>query len=143
MDPQLPKPPAMELPPPQPEQGAHGQLPQEAVSPGMDVPEAKLAQTAEQPGAGLPPVDPSAATPIVPVEPPITPDPALSVPVAGAANPALADDGDLIEKEWVLKAKHIVEKTSHDPHEQSKAVNRVKADYLKKRYQKDLKLNEE
>lgn len=54
----------------------------------------------------------------------------------------IADDADLIEKEWVVKAKAIVAETKDDPHNQNKQMNKVKADYLKKRYNKDLKLNE-
>lgn len=57
--------------------------------------------------------------------------------------PAIADDADLIEKEWVNKAKEIVEKTKADPYQQNKEVSRVKADYLKKRYNKELKLAED
>ena len=56
--------------------------------------------------------------------------------------PAIADDVDLIEREWVHKAKEIVEHTRGDPHAQNKEMNKVKADYLKKRYNKDLKLEE-
>lgn len=57
--------------------------------------------------------------------------------------PALADDVDLIEKEWVQKAKAIVAHTKTDPNLQNKELNKVKADYIKKRYNKELKLGEE
>lgn len=56
--------------------------------------------------------------------------------------PQIADDTDLIEKEWVDRAKRIVEHTRNDPHEQTKEMTAMKADYLKKRYNKDLKLSE-
>ena len=62
---------------------------------------------------------------------------------AAQAYPLIADDADLIEKEWVNKAKEIVEKTKADPYQQNKEVNKVKADYLKKRYNKELKLAED
>ena len=55
-------------------------------------------------------------------------------------NPQIADDVDLIEKEWVEKAKIIVERTKNDPHQQNIAINKMKADYLQKRYQKDIKV---
>jgi len=58
------------------------------------------------------------------------------------AIPAIADDADLIEKEWVDRAKRIVEHTKHDPYTQNKHMNVMKADYLKKRYNKDIKLSE-
>ncbi len=54
----------------------------------------------------------------------------------------IADDSDLIEKEWVIKAKAIVMQTRDDPHKQNSEMSKVKADYLKKRYNKDLKLSD-
>ena len=48
-------------------------------------------------------------------------------------------DADLIEKEWVLKAKEIVARTHGDPYEQNSEINKIKADYIKKRYNKDIK----
>jgi hypothetical protein len=57
--------------------------------------------------------------------------------------PEEAEDTDLIEKEWVLRAKQIVEHTREDPHEQQRALSQMKADYMKKRYNKDIKLSEE
>lgn len=55
--------------------------------------------------------------------------------------PSIADDTDLIEKEWVLKAKEIVERTHDDPYKQNNAIHQLKADYMKKRYSKDIKLS--
>jgi hypothetical protein len=62
--------------------------------------------------------------------------------VAASSNPVIANDNDLIEKEWVTKAKQIVAATREDPHEQNKEISRFKADYLKKRYNKDIKIEE-
>ena len=53
-----------------------------------------------------------------------------------------ADDSDLIEKEWVSKAKAIVEKTQNDPYQQSKELNFLRAGYMQKRYSKHIKLSE-
>lgn len=84
--------------------------------------------------------------------PPVTLPPALAAQAANAQTdatattnavvPNTADDGDLIEKEWVSKAKQIIERTREDPHEQSKELNVFKADYMKKRYNKTIKLSE-
>lgn len=52
--------------------------------------------------------------------------------------PEEAADADLIEKEWVLKAKQIVEHTAEDPFSQQEELSKMKADYMKKRYNKDL-----
>lgn len=66
----------------------------------------------------------------------------LATSVASGGMPAVADDIDLIEKEWVEKAKEIVSKTRTDPFAQNQEMNKVKAEYLKKRYNKDVKIVE-
>lgn len=63
------------------------------------------------------------------------PQPAASQ-AADTGLPELADDGDLIEKEWVNQAKHIMHSTAHDPYEQSKQFSSLRADYMQKRYGK-------
>lgn len=72
----------------------------------------------------------------------------LLAPVGGALivdenttvcnNPLIANDDDLIEKEWVDKAKKIVSDTRDNPHQREKAVNELQIDYLKKRYGRGL-----
>lgn len=52
--------------------------------------------------------------------------------------PKIAADEDLIEKEWVDKAKKIIAETKDDPHKREKEVGRLQTDYLKKRYGKEL-----
>ncbi len=56
------------------------------------------------------------------------------------AAPDLADDVDVIEKEWVDKAKQIVQDSVEDPYRQNHNVSVLKADYMKKRYGKDIKI---
>ncbi len=58
------------------------------------------------------------------------------------SSPQLADDVDVIEKEWVNKAKKIVNETKDDPYKQEKEVSKLQADYLLKRYGKQLKVEE-
>ena len=53
-----------------------------------------------------------------------------------------AEDVDLIERAWVEKAKAIVRSTHGDPFSQNKELSKVKADYIKKRYSKDVKVVE-
>lgn len=55
----------------------------------------------------------------------------------------IADDVDLIEKEWIERAKRVVEQTRTDPHSQNIELGKVKADYVKKRYDRDIKLNQD
>ena len=53
--------------------------------------------------------------------------------------PQNAEDIDLIEKEWVDKAKEIVDSTIGDPHKQTEKINKMKAEYIRKRYGKNIK----
>ncbi|MEI6850818.1 MAG: hypothetical protein WCK26_02525 [Candidatus Saccharibacteria bacterium] len=52
--------------------------------------------------------------------------------------PATANDDDLIEKEWVDKAKKIVSNTKNDPHLQEEEVSKLQVDYIKKRFGREL-----
>lgn len=71
---------------------------------------------------------------------PVSTNPQPLVPPTNS--PLSADDADLIEKEWVIKAKQIVSATRDDPHKQNKEMSRFRADYLKKRYKKNIKIEE-
>ncbi len=73
------------------------------------------------------------ATPTVPT--PVADD--TSVQVVPDV-PLVANDEDLIEKEWVDKAKKIIAETKDDPHRREQEVGKLQADYLKKRYGKEL-----
>lgn len=83
----------------------------------------------------LPPTS-NAQTPV-----PVPMPPSQAAPVASTASLQASDDSDLIEKEWVNKAKQIVERTRDDPHKQTEELTLVKVDYMKKRYNKTIKLN--
>lgn len=76
----------------------------------------------------------STTAPIVPVLRPLMP---------GDDNPVTAADEEVIEKEWVDKAKKIITQTKDDPYKQEKEVSKLQADYLKKRYGKDIKVVED
>jgi hypothetical protein len=53
-----------------------------------------------------------------------------------------AQDTDLIEKEWVLRAKSIVAQTQDDPFKQKNEMSKIKADYIKKRFNKTIPLED-
>ena len=53
-------------------------------------------------------------------------------------SPLVAADEDLIEKEWVDKAKKVINDTRHDPHQQEEKVSKLQSDYLKKRYGREI-----
>ncbi len=57
-------------------------------------------------------------------------------------SPHEAEDNDLIEQEWVNKARDIVERTLEDPYQQNKDLSLFKADYMKKRFKRDIKVTE-
>lgn len=61
---------------------------------------------------------------------------------SNSTSASLSDDDDLIEKEWVEKAKQIVERTRDNPYQQSEELTGVRADYMKKRYNKSIKLSQ-
>ena len=71
--------------------------------------------------------------PLPPVVPQTTPTTAPT-----DTNPVTAGDEDVIEKEWVDKAKKIIQETKDDPFARTNRVNELQRDYLKKRYNKDL-----
>lgn len=92
--------------------------------------------------------NPAMVLPVVQQTPVVAPAPvsdtatnAPTVTVSGA--PSIADDVDLIETEWVNKAKKIVNETRDDPRQQNREVSALKADYMKKRYGKDIKLSDD
>lgn len=75
--------------------------------------------------------------PITPIAPVVDPaDPVASQPITDS--PAIAGDEDVIEKEWVDKAKKIIQETKDDPFGRSSRVNQLQKDYLMKRYNKEL-----
>lgn len=92
-----------------------------------------------QPGSGEQAPAPAAAPIAVPlvVAPPVV---APAVPSASPTinAPATAGDDDLIEKEWVDKLKKIIAITKGNPYEQAKAIGTLQADYLKKRYDRNI-----
>lgn len=70
-------------------------------------------------------------------------DPSLPKPVQQVSpvvddKPLIAGDDDLIEKEWVEKAKHIIASTKDDPYRREREVGQLQVDYLKKRYGREL-----
>lgn len=76
-----------------------------------------------------------------PMLPPPLPLPVVDdavTPPATDDTPLVAGDEDLIEKEWVDRAKQIIERTKDDPYRREHEVNKLQADYLRKRYGREL-----
>ena len=77
----------------------------------------------------------SVAAPELPV--PVSVTPTVNTVVSDGL-PLVANDDDLIEQEWVKKAKEIIADTKDDPYRRELEVGKLQADYLKKRYGKEL-----
>lgn len=76
--------------------------------------------------------------------PPANAPPAQQIPAATfIATPPLADDVPVIEKEWIQLAKEIVNRTKDDPRLQTIEIGSFKSDYVRKRFGKDTKNNED
>lgn len=92
------------------------------------------------PAPAQPSPDP-AVTPVLP-QPVVQVDDTASAPTAITDVPDTAADDDLIEKEWVNKAKHIIAQTIDDPRAREEAVGQLQREYLRKRYGKELGASE-
>lgn len=123
--------------------------PQQQAAAGMAMP-SPLTPPPDPAAYNAPSVPPPSATPgwlppTVPLQAPaaqaLAPAPAPQQPGDVALQvgvPVAAEDSDLIEKEWVIKAKQIVDATRQDPYEQTKQIGKFKAEYMKKRYNKTI-----
>lgn len=129
--------------PTQPEQAPQPiSQPEVAGKPAPEQPAAPVpVESAPQLGSSAPPpVSPPLPQPapiagVPPTVPPPTSQPAAAPP----ATPLIADDVDVIEKEWVDHANKIIEATNQDPFVEEEAIEELQVDYLKKRYGKEVK----
>lgn len=72
---------------------------------------------------------------------PPQPSPNDAVPTTSTGAVPVLNDNDKIEKEWVNKVKQIVERTRNDPYRQNEELTLVKADYMRQRYNKTIKVD--
>jgi len=140
MNPGIDKSPSLALPQPSPEQGG-GSASGYIVTPHEAVP------ASQEQHIGPSQAQPTLTTPNpIPVAPPaVMPPVQPGDPQAAATSAAAADDTDTdeLDREWINKAKAIVERTKADPYTESKELGRVKSDYMKIRYNKDIKVAED
>ena len=71
---------------------------------------------------------------LAPQRPSISSVPVTNNPTASTPVPQIADEVDLIEKEWVQKAKEIIQRNLEDPYKQSEEIDNIKSDYKSKRF---------
>lgn len=70
---------------------------------------------------------------------PALPTPVLVAPqptpaLASDDSPIVANDDDLIEKEWVDKAKKILAETRDDPYKREQEISKLQIEYIRRRY---------
>lgn len=92
--------------------------------------------------SNLPMPEPATGTADTASEPIMAANPQSVQPSDPGVTPGFATDGDKIEREWVLKTKQILLATHSDPFEQNRQLAALKADYMMKRYGKEIKLGE-
>jgi len=142
MDSHVDSTPGLGLPQPSPEQGAAAFTPYNET---YRAPEAAsvVAENAPRVPQAAPPLPPMAQAPAA-VQPQAVQG--MSPTTTAQATPGLIpadDDSDALDEEWVNKAKAIVEQTKADPYVESKELGKAKADYLRIRYNKQIKVAED
>lgn len=96
-------------------------------------PESELRQSRQVEIQAPPPVSAPGTLPII--QPPVnTDDAAATNATADDSVPLVAADEDLIEKEWVDKAKKIISETKDDPYAREQEVKKLQIEYVRKRY---------
>lgn len=88
---------------------------------------------ANRPATPVPaqPTSQTSATQIIQTDDTVQPDNDLTA--------ATTADSDRIEKQWIDRVKNVVRDTKDDPHKQKQEMSRVKAEYIKKRFNKTIK----
>lgn len=130
----------LEMPSRMPDQNPDSYIQDEGLRPVEAIPvgsQEKVEQRSEQALAAAV----SAGVSANPVLPSPIVDDGMSVGLSPAVDdgmPIIANDDDLIEKEWVDKAKKIILETKDDPYRREQEVNKLQADYLRKRYGREL-----
>jgi len=111
-----------------------------------------VAPTAQPPAQAMPAMpEPAPATAITtPPQPagpspaplPTASDPQISTSDAGQSAGPVDDNDTAFDEEWVNRAREVVSKTKTDPFTQSQELSKLKAQYIKLRYNKDIKVSE-
>ena len=89
---------------------------------------------------------PPPAAPVLPAAPLTDQQVQAAADDAAGAPHQISDDhareGDIIEKVWINKAKAIIAQTQDDPFIQKNEMSRVKADYIQKRFNKTIPVDD-
>ncbi|HEY5667676.1 MAG TPA: hypothetical protein VIR03_00765 [Candidatus Saccharimonadales bacterium] len=96
-----------------------------------------LSTAAQQPAPQ--PVAMGAAQP-APMGQPLPLAPASVAPVQESVQ---NENETAVDQEWIGKAREVIERTHTDPYTESNILSRLKAEYIKARYNKEIKVVEE
>ena len=80
---------------------------------------------------------PQVALPQTVVTQPLTNPDSQTVPSDDNAT-LIANDDDIIEKEWVDKAKKIIAETKDDPYRREVEISKLQIEYIRKRYGREI-----
>ena len=132
--------------------------PQSDKLPGLGLPQPSMPQGGamphDQPYAPMPPINAGATgMPMTAAPAPAGGLPVAALPGAGAPLPQMQqptldapapdENSDSLDEEWVQKAKAIVDRTKNDPYAESQELSKIKADFLRIRYNKQVKVAED
>lgn len=127
----------LEQPPQSAEAGRH-----EALQPSFEISVGEGAERAQESRPEVGSVQAEARQVAMPAFPaPVVPmsDDSVASPVLSTDDvPATAGDDDLIEKEWVDKAKKILADTRDDPYRREQEVGKLQIEYIRKRYGREI-----
>lgn len=118
-----------------PEQGISSQG-GEKVAIGNELPVGRNEQRERQIGQNVEAVAQQPQQPVVSSLPaPVAVDDTTQIVTPSTnATPLVAADDDLIEKEWVDKAKQVISETKDDPYRREQEVKKLQNEYILKRY---------
>jgi len=135
MEPQLENPHFTEAP--KPEKAPNAVAPALEAQPSQPLEELKSVESFERRHGVA-----SNAAAVASTLPAVMPTPVVTDDTATQASPTAtnANDDDVIEKEWVNKSKKIVKETKGDPYRKEHEVSKLQADYMHKRYGKQVKI---
>jgi hypothetical protein len=107
-------------------------------------PQIGTAAPAIQPMQFAEPADPQVQSAAVePAEPIATPQEEQDDATGNQFSVAPIDDTDTaFDEEWVERARQVISRTHSDPYLQSQELGKLKAQYIKLRYNKDIKVSD-
>ncbi len=118
---------------------SNGEVMPESSRPETD--SGRALERREQSNEAVPSAENSHIPPVViplPTPPVLPINDDATLPLVQDDTPTIANDNEIIEKEWVDKAKKVIAETKDNPYLREQEVSKLQADYLLKRYGRKL-----